>query len=97
MPGVRLYPPVIHLHGTFCVLLKLLIPATVLAAIPTQYSRLGSKLLTTRCEFFELVVSIVFVSRSTLGQVVRSVAVYATEYKVGNPLLSSNVSWVQIT
>ena len=88
---------VIHSHNIFCVLLKSLVPATVLAAIPTQYSSLGSKSLITSNEFSELVVKIVFVSRSTCGHVALSVGLYATEYTVGNPLLSSNVSCVQVT
>ena len=33
------------LQGTLCLLLKSLVPDIVLAAIPMQYSRFGSKLL----------------------------------------------------
>lgn len=69
----------------------------MLAAIPTQYSSLGSKSSITSCEFSELVFRIVFVSGSTFGHVVLSEGLYATEYEVRNPLLSSNVSGVQIT
>ena len=69
----------------------------MLAAIPTQYFSLGSKLLITSCEFSELVVKMVYISGSTSGHVVLSQGLYATEYMVGNPLLSSNVSCVQVT
>ena len=69
----------------------------MLAAIPTQYSSLGSESPITSCEFSELVFRIVFVSGSTFGHVVLSEGLYATEYEVRNPLLSSNVSCVQIT
>ena len=62
-----------YLQGTFCASLKSLVPAAVLAAIATQYSSLGSKLLITSCEFPECVTIIVFVSGSTSGHVALSV------------------------
>ena len=84
-----------YLRGTFCASLKSLVPATVLAAIATQYSTLGSKLLITSCEFPECVTIIVFVLGSTSVHVVLSVPLKATVYESGNPLLSSSVSWFQ--
>ena len=95
--NIIIYHFVIHLHNTFSVLLKSPLPAIVLAAIPTQYCSLGSKSLITSCEFSELVVKMVFVSWSTSGHLALSVGLYATEYTVGNPLLSSNISCVQVT
>ena len=97
MPDIYLHHLVMHLHTTFCMLLKSLVPATVLTAIPTQYSSLGSKSVITSFEFSQLVVTIVFVSRSTSGHLTLSVGLYATEYVVGNPLLSSNVRVIQVT
>ena len=97
MPATCLYHHVVNLHDTFCVLLKSPVPATVLAAILVQYSSLGSKSLIISCDFSKLVFKIVFVSGSTSGHMSLSVALYATMYKVRNPLLSCNVSCVQVT
>ena len=91
------YHFVVYLRNTFSVLLKSLVPATVVAAIPMQYCSLGSKSLITSCEFSELVVKIVFVSGFTSGHLALSEGLYATEYTVRNPLLSSNVRVVQVT